>query len=273
MLIDWFTFFAQVLNFLVLVWLLKRFLYKPILNAIDEREKKIAARMGEAEAAEAQAREERAEFSRKSAELDRQRDDLLGKAREEADAERRRLVEEAHREADALAAKRRKGFKKEQQDLSLEIIRRTGEEVFAIARKALRDLASASLEERMCEAFLLRLRGLSDEEKGLLASALSNSPRPVRVRSAFELPPEQRSAVEKAVREILATEAPVRFETSPDLIGGIELSTDGHKVAWSVEEYLASMEKSLGEVFSPENLEPASPATIPEEGGNESPAR
>jgi F-type H+-transporting ATPase subunit b len=37
MLIDWFTVGAQVLNFLILVWLLKRFLYGPILDAIDAR--------------------------------------------------------------------------------------------------------------------------------------------------------------------------------------------------------------------------------------------
>ena len=37
MLIDWFTVGAQALNFIILVWLLKRFLYKPILDAIDAR--------------------------------------------------------------------------------------------------------------------------------------------------------------------------------------------------------------------------------------------
>ena len=42
MLIDWFTVGAQALNFLILVWLMKRFLYKPILHAIDAREKRIA---------------------------------------------------------------------------------------------------------------------------------------------------------------------------------------------------------------------------------------
>jgi F-type H+-transporting ATPase subunit b len=48
MLIDWFTVVAQVLNFLILVWLLKRFLYRPILNAIDVREKRIAAEVADA---------------------------------------------------------------------------------------------------------------------------------------------------------------------------------------------------------------------------------
>ena len=50
MLIDWFTVGAQALNFLILVWLLKHFLYKPILNAIDAREKRIAAELADADA-------------------------------------------------------------------------------------------------------------------------------------------------------------------------------------------------------------------------------
>ncbi|MGA2191158.1 MAG: F0F1 ATP synthase subunit B, partial [Steroidobacteraceae bacterium] len=56
MLIDWFTVGAQALNFIILVWLLKRYLYKPILNAIDAREKRIAAESAAAGAREAQAR-------------------------------------------------------------------------------------------------------------------------------------------------------------------------------------------------------------------------
>ena len=49
MLIDWFTVGAQVLNFLILIWLLKRFLYKPILHAIDEREERIATELANAD--------------------------------------------------------------------------------------------------------------------------------------------------------------------------------------------------------------------------------
>ena len=47
MLIDWFTIIAQALNFLILAWLLKRFLYRPVLNALDEREKLIASELAQ----------------------------------------------------------------------------------------------------------------------------------------------------------------------------------------------------------------------------------
>ena len=106
MLIDWFTVGAQALNFLILVWLLKRFLYKPILHAIDAREKRIAAELADADAKRAEAEKARDEFQRKNEEFDRQRAALLSQATDEANAERQRLLDEARKAADALGAKR-----------------------------------------------------------------------------------------------------------------------------------------------------------------------
>lgn len=71
MLIDWFTVGAQALNFLILVWLMKRFLYRPVLNAIDAREKRIATQIAEAEAKEAAANQQRDEFQHKNDEFDK----------------------------------------------------------------------------------------------------------------------------------------------------------------------------------------------------------
>src|ERR1700685_3869548 len=99
MLIDWFTVGAQVLNFLVLVWLLKRFLYKPVLDAIDARENSIAAEFKTAAAKQSEAERERDEFKAKNLEFDGQRSALLAKATEQSDSDRRRLLGEAHKEA------------------------------------------------------------------------------------------------------------------------------------------------------------------------------
>src|SRR5271167_3809410 len=107
MLIDWFTVGAQGLNFIILVWLMKRFLYKPILNAIDAREKKIAAELADADAKRADAKKERDEFQKKNEDFDKQRADLLARATDDASKERDRLLEQANKAADALAAQRR----------------------------------------------------------------------------------------------------------------------------------------------------------------------
>ena len=103
MLINWFTVFAQAINFLILVWLLKRFLYKPILHAIDEREKGIATQLADAEAKKAEAQKERDDFQHKNEAFDQERAALLKKATDEANAERQRLLDEARKDADCVA--------------------------------------------------------------------------------------------------------------------------------------------------------------------------
>src|ERR1035438_4798524 len=125
MLIDWFTVGAQALNFLILVWLLKHFLYKPILNAIDTREKRIAKELADADAKKAEAQKEHDEFQHKNEEFDRQRAALLTKATEDAKAERQRLLDEARKAADAASAKRQESLRNDAQNLNQAIRRRT----------------------------------------------------------------------------------------------------------------------------------------------------
>lgn len=257
--IDWFTVGAQALNFLILVWLMKRFLYQPILHAIDEREKRIAKELADADAKRDEAQKERDEFQQKNEEFDQQRATLLTKATDEVKVERQWLLEEARRSADDVSAKRQETLQREQQSLHEEIARRTQEEVFAIARKALTDLAGTGLEGRMSEVFTRRLRALNGESKTSLAEALKSARDPAVVRSAFDLPAEERAAIQKAVNETFSADVHLRFETAPDLVSGIELSANGQKVAWSIAEYLGSLEKGVGELLK-EKVKPEAKA-------------
>ena len=249
MLIDWFTVAAQTLNFLILVWLMKRFLYKPILDAIDAREKGIAAELADADAKKAEAQKERDEFQHKNEKFDAQRAALFSKATDEAKAERQRLFDEARKAADALSAKRQETLQNDAQNLNQAIVRRTQDEVFAIARKTLNDLAAANLEEQISEVFTRRLRALNGDAKTSLAAALKTASQPALVRSAFDLPAEPRAAIQKALNETFSADIPLRFETAPDLVSGIELTANGQKVAWSIADYLASLEKGVGELL------------------------
>jgi F-type H+-transporting ATPase subunit b len=267
MLIDWFTIVAQVLNFLILVWLMKRFLYKPILHAIDEREKRIAAELADACAQKAEARKERDTFKKKNEAFDRQRSALLSKATDEARAEHRRLLDEARQAADVLRAKRQETLRNDAHNLNQAITRRTRQEVFAIARKALTDLATTSLEERLGEVFTRRLREMDSQAKAGLAEALRTASAPALVRSAFDLPAEQRTAIQNALNETFAAEIPVRFKTAPEVISGIELTTNGQKLAWSIADYLASLEKGVAELLTPKDTPEAKAAPESEASG------
>jgi len=266
MFIDWFTISAQVVNFLILVWLMKRFLYKPILNAIDAREKRIAKNLADADTKQNQAEKERDEFQKKNEEFDQQRDELLSKAKDEAKTERQRLLDEARQAADALRAQRQDALNREQQNLNDEITRRTRKEVFAIARKTLTDLAGTTLEERMGAVFTRRLQELDGEAKESLATALKTSSNPALVRSAFDLPSEQQNAIQNALNKTFSAEIQVRFETAPNVISGIELTVNGRKIAWSIADYLASLEKSVVELLKEKSKPEAQAEPKPKSG-------
>ena len=249
MLIDWFTVVAQALNFLILVWLMKRFLYKPILHAIDAREKRIAAELADADQKKADAKKERDEFRHKNEDFNQQRAALLTQATNEAQTERQQLLDEARQAAATLHEKRLETLRNDARTLNQSICNRTQQEVFAIARKALMDLAGTSLEERLAEVFTHCLQDMDNPAKAGLAEALKTASDPAIVRTAFDLPDEQHAAIQKTINETFSADIHLRFETAPDLISGIELTTNGQKVAWSIADYLASMENAVDELL------------------------
>jgi F-type H+-transporting ATPase subunit b len=241
MLIDWFTVGAQVVNFVILVWLLKRFLYKPILDAIDAREKRIAAEFADADRKKADAQGQRDEFENKSRAFDEQRGALLTKATDEAKTERERLLDEANQRRDDGAR------------LSGEIARLAKEEVFGITRKTLADLATATLEERMAEVFTRRLHEMDGNAKEALAAALRSS-EPALVRSTFDLPNAQKADIQNALNVSFSAEVRLRFETAKEALCGIELTANGRKIAWSIADYLMSLEHKVGALLDARSI-------------------
>jgi F-type H+-transporting ATPase subunit b len=261
MLIDWFTVIAQVINFLILVWLLKRFLYRPILNAIDAREKRIAAKIADAEATEAEAQKQREAYERKNQLFDQQRNAHMNEVLEAAKAERAQLLDAARQESEDLRARLQQALRNEQHSLDDDLSRRAREEVFAIARKTLTDLAGTSLEQRMTEIFLDRLRELNTAQITELKSAFKISSAALRVRTAFKLSAQQRATIESVIGDMLGTENPVEFDIVPDLVSGIEISCNGRKIAWSIADYLGSLAKRVDELLKNKSAkEGAAPA-------------
>ena len=178
MLIDWFTVGAQALNFLILVGLLKHFLYRPILDAIDAREKRIAGQIADAKQTMAEAHKERDEFKQKNDTFDAEHAALLKKATDGADAEGKRLIDAARAAADALAARRRDALKTDEESLDDAIRRRTSDAVFAVARKALSDLADASLEDSIRGLFIRRLKTMDADAVAQMTAALDLATQP-----------------------------------------------------------------------------------------------
>ena len=254
--INWFTVIAQIINFLILVWLLKKFLYKPVLDAIDAREKKIVSRLEDAKNKKEEAKKEQNEFSEKNKQFDQQKKELMDKAIADTKVQKDKLMDDAKKDVDAIHDKQQKGLKDMQEDLKKDLAQKTQKEVFDISRKALADLASVSLEEQAIKVFISRVEELKDKEKQQFVDAFKSESSPVLIQSAFELNKKQQTEIKKAVDEILGKEPEFEFKTSPAIISGIELKANGYKLSWNISAYLDSLQNSISETIK-EKAEPA----------------
>jgi len=247
--IDWFTVSAQIVNFLILVWLLNRFLYQPVLNAIDAREQRIANELQEAVAIKADADQQRQRYHRKQAELEQQRAELTADAVQQAEAERQRLIDAARNEIAQSSEQWRAALAAQQQSLQQQLTRRIQQEVFAIARKTLADLATVDLQQQMINVFIQRLQQQSNELAVPLSALASGKPGKILIRSPFELNKEQRLSIRETLEKVAQQSLDIYFESRADLLCGLELMVDGFKIAWSIDDYLDRMESGLNELY------------------------
>lgn len=241
--IDWFVFFAQIVNFLILLFLLKRFLYRRILQAIDLREAKIAERFAQAEKARAEAEATLARHQEEVRAFEASSRERLDKARSDAEQHRRELMDEVRREIEHLQTSWVETLSAERVNLLQELRRLAGTEVIAVARQVLRDLADATLEERIAAVLARRIEGLNREERERIRS-LAAEGAPVKILSAMTLPDEARERLTAAIHRSLEPGCgAVQFDRADDILAGCELRIDGYKVAWSVRDYLDALEE------------------------------
>lgn len=236
--IDWFTFGAQIVNFLILVGLLKRFLYGPILNAMDRREAEIAARMEKARAKEEAAEQEADRYRSMQAVFEAHRAERMEEVEEDAEARRHQLIAHAREDVEYLERQWREAIEREQAAFFHTVSERTVKETIALARRVLDDLAGAELEAQTVTAFLRRLRDPDETLAEELAEALTDDGVDVTVRSAFELPEDQAGKIRSALEELAGHEFHVATAVDPGLGLGVEVQIGNRTIAWTLDQYL-----------------------------------
>ena len=246
MLIDWFTVIAQIINFLVLVYLLKRFLYGPIIKAMDKRQEKIAFRLEGARKKKEEAEQEAELFLQKNREFDTRHEEMLSQIKKEAEARKAELIKEARSRVDADMAGWYGAIQKEKETFLQDIRRRAVRHTCAIARRAIKDLSNADLENRITSIFIERLQNVDNNEQEALAQAIQHSMEGIQVNSAFEIPGESAKKIVQLLQNLTTAPVAVRFEILPELVCGIELKLHGRKISWNIADYLESFEKSIG---------------------------
>ncbi|WP_299872897.1 hypothetical protein [uncultured Cocleimonas sp.] len=243
--IDWLTVSAQIVNFLVLVWLLKHFLYKPIIDAMDRREKSIADNINEAKAREHNAQLTTQDYESKIKALEHDKATLLQEAEAAAQQKRVALEEEARKDVQQQKSLWQKQLHQEQKNYLDDLSKTTVKAIQDTGRRVFGDLSDSTFEAQIISIFLKRLRGLDDE----LLKNLKGSTDEIHVVTAFEIDSDTKQKITLAIHETINDSATVNYKVSSDLLCGISLDTGGYQVGWNIDEYLQKFDQRLLESF------------------------
>jgi F-type H+-transporting ATPase subunit b len=220
MAIDWWTLGLQTANFLVLIWLLQRFLYRPVLAIIARRQAEIATLMGQADTAKTAAETLERELATQRATLAAERDHVLDAARVQAERERQAALTKAQADADALVANGRRALAQERQDAAGVLQKDAAALGIGIARNLL-----ANMPPQAPGTFLDGIYGTiadmgADERKRLIPGGDGVT---VRVVTAQPLADADRVACRTKLAALLGKDMPLSFANDPQLLAGAEL--------------------------------------------------
>jgi F-type H+-transporting ATPase subunit b len=239
MFIDWITVAAQIANFLVLVWLLKRFLYRPILDGIDRREADIAARIEHAEAVRMEGETAAAEHRAALAVLDGEKADILEAARAAAADEQTGLRRDARAVLEKEQAQWRLQIENERTAYLAKLRAAGAQAIFSLTAKALKDLADVRLEDQIAGRLESRLSKHGPDFRQVAQTA----GRAVAV-SSFPLSEDRRDSLRRAFSQAVGG-ADLTFRTDPQGPLGLTVQMGGLRLGWTVESYLDDLDMAL----------------------------
>ena len=246
--IDWVTVAAQIVNFLVLVWLLQWVLYRPLTRALKAREDEVSRSLREAESAKETARTEAEAHRHALRELEDSRSARLAAVEEEA----ARLHAEMTKKARGELAKRRAAWQAQLEDEKSAFLnrlrRRAGEAFVTLARRALADMADEDLVDRIARVFARRLSALDPEEQRHLKTAARREEAPL-ILSSFPLSPEAQALIAEAVRHAVERHVDIDFRDEAGLECGVVLAIGSRHVGWTLGEHLDALEDDVARLL------------------------
>jgi F-type H+-transporting ATPase subunit b len=243
--LDWFTVAVQIVNFLLLIWLLNKVLYKPVLKALARREAQIAARLDEAERKAAAAEAEKRRLLELQEELRTAAAVEMRRAREEADTVRAELTRAARREIEANREQWLLSLAREKDSFLHETSLSIADCFHELAARALRDLAGDELEKRIFTVFLAELEKITPEEHAAISGHLAATGEEVLITSAFVLPPPLQVEISRRLADLWGGDLSFRFAREPSLLAGIHVEAAGRKIKWDMGIYLEQFKKNL----------------------------
>lgn len=244
--IDWITVAAQIINFLVLVWLLRRFLYRPVIDAMAKREKHIFDRLNDAEERELVANNTIQEYTEQRTILLESRKHYLSETKELAEQKRKELLKVAQHEIEQKRRQWVTDLEKERCDYLDKIRDYSIQSVQQFTRQTLEDLANTELESELVNVFLQRLVSMDSKTRSILLQ----SSDPLLVNTSFALDKTTEACVTKAIQKQLGDNVDIHFALSAKLICGLELRTRDYHIGWTLANHLDDLDTRIEQALS-----------------------
>lgn len=245
MLIDWFTVAVQIVNFLILICLLKRFLYGPLIRALDKRQKAIAESLAEATQARLEAAAQMTALAWEKIALDNSRKELLRQAASEVDAWREAALVRLREEIDGSRRRWQQQLTDEQSAFFEKLQLRIGQQVMRVAGKVLADLADDRLEARIVGVFLAKIGTDHDLGAGQRPEAGE-----FLVATGRALNPEVREGLRNELSARFGAEKSIIFKEEPGLGFGLRMTVGDQAWEWNLAHYMEGLEQDIRQALT-----------------------
>jgi F-type H+-transporting ATPase subunit b len=251
--INWSTLLLQILNFLVMVFVLWRFLFKPVVNMLDERAQRVTNALEQAEQREQQATAMRDEYEEKLAEAREEVMIMRQQAEEELTRAKRQLLDETRHEIDEMRHKADQEIEEARRQAVHQHRRELGRLVTTLSAKMMRELAGDAFQEAAIDQFVDQLQALSAEQyREQLADGEEGVPR-VRLVSARDLTQENEERIDRFVAQVAGQPLEIRYDVDPALVAGATLRLGDVIVDGSIagqlqqlkEQYMQDLEQQI----------------------------
>ena len=222
--LNWSTVVLEIINFLILVWILKRFLYQPVLDVIARRRTGIEKTLAEAETRHAEAVNLQQQYEGRLAEWDRERQHARAALSRELDAERTRKLAELQTALEQEQEKVRVAGARRQADTLHKLEETALRHATRFTTQLLKQATGPELEARLADLAITGLTALPAERIAELRNNHGKPPEAIRVASAFPLADDQRQRLEQTLASIAGPDIPQHFEQDSALLAGVRIA-------------------------------------------------
>jgi F-type H+-transporting ATPase subunit b len=244
--LDWMTFALEVVNFLVLVWILKHFLYRPILETIERRKTAIQKAIDDATATQAHAEDLERQYDERLSAWEKEKEDLRRAAQAEVACERERWLADVREEIDRESERQRAIARRQSEELQRRLERGATAQATRFAAGFLGRLATPALEDRLVEMMLEDLGGLPQSRREAIADACRDAGGKITIASAFPLPEALRQRLLEGLRAASGISPEAEYVADPELVAGLRISLGSVVLHANVKDELAFFRERAG---------------------------